>query len=151
MCIAILKKPNGIITKAELQNCFTNNPDMCGFAFVHNKKVYISKGYKNFEEFYAYYNEVASRNDRNILIHFRIATSGGVNTENCHPFYVHEGKLALIHNGVISGMGATKEEGSKNDTRIFVDRYIAPFSGKMWYRKEFRDLISQAIEIIQKD
>ena len=145
MCIAILKKPNGLINKTELETCFKNNPDMCGFAFAHQGKVHICKGYNNFEEFYSDYNKVASLNDRHILIHFRIATSGGINVDNCHPFYVHENKMALIHNGVISGMGATKVDNSKNDTRIFIEKYLTPFSSKMWYRKEFRDLISQAI------
>ncbi len=35
-----------------------------------------------------------------MLVHFRLATHGPRNVENCHPFVMCDGKFALIHNGI---------------------------------------------------
>jgi hypothetical protein len=73
-----------------------------------------------------------------LILHFRWATHGEVNVENCHPFELKDG--ALIHNGVISGMGTSSyskyytppkgkaceaECDDRSDTREFVEDYLA--------------------------
>lgn len=141
MCIAILKTPNGVVTKEELQTSFNNNPDMCGFGFVDEGQVYVLKGYDKFEEFYSDYEQVAELNDRNILIHFRISTSGKVDEDNCHPFFV-KNDLILIHNGVLTGCRTEKD---KNDTRCFIEDNLCNIPTKMWKKKTFRNLVGEAI------
>ena len=148
MCIAILKTPNGVLTKEQLQNCFKKNPDMCGFSFVNSSKdgvkfVDIWKGYRTFDSFYEDYKEVAKLNDRNIIIHFRIATSGGVNEHNCHPFRINN-SLSLIHNGILNCVDVPK--GSKdNDTRIFIDEYLKGLPNNIYKNKSFRTILGDMI------
>ena len=138
MCIAIVKLKDTTISKEVLQTCFTNNPDNCGMAYIDNGKIIINK-YDNFEKFYTDYAKIEHKS--NMLIHFRIATHGGVNIENTHPFVLNS-RMALIHNGVLSGYG-DKEKIS--DTRDFINKVIGNISWKMWKNPSFIELVGNAI------
>lgn len=150
MCIAILKTPEGTITKEQLKNCFDNNPDMGGMAFVNydettgKNKLEIWKGYTDFEKFYNDFLEVDKHKDRNILIHFRIATSGGVNELNCHPFYVND-SLVMIHNGVLGSFATPKKDSPYNDTQTFIHEYMVGLPDKIYKNKTFRKLMGEMI------
>lgn len=139
MCIAIVKPKDKVISKDVLQTCFENNPDGCGFAYVQDGTVYIKKFLNNFEEFYTEYSKV--ENLSNMLIHFRIKTHGDISLENCHPFIMND-RMALIHNGIISGYG---DKDSKSDTRDFIDKVLSKISHKMWKNPAFRQLVGDAI------
>lgn len=99
MCIAIVIPQGVVLDKETIQTCAMYNRDGGGLAYVYNGKVHISKGWMNAEEFIKAYYPIAERfgGDSPILAHFRIATQGVVNKNNCHPFKVKGG--ALIHNG----------------------------------------------------
>ena len=139
MCIAIVKPKEIILSKDTLKTCAENNPDGMGFAYCKDGHLYIKKYLKDFEAFYNDYKEV--ENESNMLIHFRIATHGEVNVENCHPFKLNN-RMALIHNGVISGYGDKKE---KSDTLDFIDKVIGNISWKMWHNPSFRTLVGESI------
>ena len=49
-------------------------------------------------------------------VHFRYATHGAVNEDNCHPFAIPDGRGYLMHNGVISWCGY---DAHKSDTAVF--------------------------------
>lgn len=100
MCIAIVKTKKGIITDEQLKNCWNRNPDGAGFAYPCNNKVVIRKGYFNFDKFLKDYRAVEKTCKSNMLIHFRISTSGNIDTTNCHPHRVND-KMAMIHNGIL--------------------------------------------------
>ena len=117
MCIAILKPKDKTISKETLQECCNNNKDGMGFAYTDGNTVYINK-YMNFDDFYKDYKEVETTST--MLIHFRIATHGKVEVKNCHPFKLNN-RMALIHNGVISGYG---DKENKTDTQDFIDKVI---------------------------
>jgi hypothetical protein len=51
--------------------------------------------------------------------HFRIATSGGVNVHNVHPFYIVKDKIAFCHNGILPIN--VPRNSIDSDTRIFND------------------------------
>lgn len=138
MCIAIAKPKGKTITKERLETCFKNNPDGCGFAYINGGNLYIEK-FMEFEDFYKSYS--THEHDSNMLIHFRIATHGGVNLENCHPFKLND-RMALIHNGVLTGYG---DRNSKSDTRDFIDKILSKISWKMWKNEAFRTLVGEAI------
>ena len=138
MCIAILKPKDKILSKELLKTCSDNNKDGCGFAYCNKGTVFINK-YMDFEDFYKDYKKV--ENKSNMLIHFRIATHGKVEVDNCHPFKLNN-RMALIHNGVISGYGVKE---SKPDTVDFIEKVIGNISYKMWNNPSFRTLVGDAI------
>lgn len=113
MCIAIYKPSEKVISRTTLENCFNSNPDGAGIAYRKylDDKIEISKGYFSFKEFYSFYKGLDSSYE--MLIHFRIGTSGKLNKTNCHPFLVN-GKDAIIHNGVLNGFPYTKKKSDTN-------------------------------------
>lgn len=105
MCICILNtKKGGMLSESSIYNSWENN-DMGG-GLLWNKKgklnVFKTKEYK---EFLSMYKSLRSDADvQNIVLHFRIATSGYNGMHNIHPFLVSS-DLGFVHNGVISGLG----------------------------------------------
>lgn len=133
MCIAIVK-PAGVNTpsKNTLLTCWTNNPNGAGFCYNDGKKVTIHKGFMDFKSFYKEFSKYDFKNC-DVVIHFRIATHGGVNKECTHPFVISKNiedlkkldttcKSAFIHNGIISGYG---DRTTVSDTMDYVIKIIA--------------------------
>ena len=119
MCMAIYK-PKGVqIAKEYLKNSFRENHDGAGFAIARNAEVKCFKGFFKFGDFWKafkpYQNEAA-------VIHFRWATHGEKNGDNCHPFLVCGGNMAVVHNGIID----IKTDGKKSDTATFCELVIEP-------------------------
>lgn len=139
MCIAILKPKDKTISKEILEACHDINKDGMGFAYVNDGKVIIKK-FMDFKKFYKEYLNV--ENLSNMLIHFRIATHGNVEVDNCHPFRLND-RMALIHNGIISGYGSKTK--NKVDTQDFIEKVIGKISYKMWKNPSYRELVGDAI------
>lgn len=138
MCIAILKPKDKTISKETLKTCSKNNPDGMGFACLENGKVHIYK-FMEFDEFYDEY--IKHEQDSTMIIHFRIATHGKVELKNCHPFKLNH-RMALVHNGVISGYG---DKELKTDTQDFIEKVIGNITWKEWKNPSFRKLVGNAI------
>jgi len=108
MCICILNtKKAGRLPKSQIKNSWDNNDMGSGLLWTSNNKLNVFKTY-DYDEFIDKYNEV--RDDKevgNIVLHFRIATSGYNGEHNLHPFLVND-KLGFVHNGIIKGLGNQK-------------------------------------------
>lgn len=121
MCIAIVK-PLGtrIPSKSILRKCWDNNPDGAGLMYNDGNNVVIHKGFTKFKGFYKFLKAL-DRNvdltDKDLVLHFRIATSGGVSRECTHPFPVTKDldemrkldnicRYGFAHNGIIDGYGS---------------------------------------------
>ena len=92
MCIITIKPKNKKLQDKDiLQTCFTRNPDGSGYMFVHDNIVEIKKGYMTFESFYKDliedYNKYDLKN-KNLVMHFRIGTSGQSKLGCTHPFAI---------------------------------------------------------------
>lgn len=139
MCIIVVKNQGvDLPQKSVLQNCFTNNPDGCGYMYADGKEVHIRKGFmtfKAFEKDYDMINEKVGLKDKTVVYHFRISTQAGVNRECTHPYPLSKNmknlkKLYLrcdtgiAHNGIIS---LTSSYGVKdhNDTMEFITDYLS--------------------------
>lgn len=121
MCIAIVKLPEANIPEEHLRSSWIANPDGAGFAYVHEGKVQISKGFMALKDFLdAYTQAVATYSTSTFLVHFRIRSMGDKDPNNTHPYVCDSG--AMIHNGTISGTGADYGKGP-SDTAKFVERY----------------------------
>lgn len=145
MCVIIVKNKEGKLpSKESLKNCFTRNSDGAGFMYANNKnELVIDKGYMDFDSFYNRYEKLCERfNDfkgKNLVMHMRISTAGGVKQENTHPFEItnnmknmkllhNKCEIGVAHNGVISIAQPTKtqEVNGINDTMIFIKAYLNP-------------------------
>ena len=105
MCIAILNtKKAGRLPKSHIKNSWDNNDMGAGLLWNEKNKLNVFKTYE-YDEYIAKYNELRDNKDiGNIVLHFRIATSGYKGEHNLHPFLVND-KLGFVHNGVIKGLG----------------------------------------------
>ena len=136
MCVAIYKPENVKLPALEvLKQCWDANPDGAGFALLTGGEKYaieIHKGYMTWKSFITAYEKYLADFTGELLLHFRIATHGGISPGLTHPFSLtkdvkllkHTNVLtnyALIHNGMLP---IESQEGS--DTMEFCKR-LAPF------------------------
>ena len=84
--------------------------------YSHEGQLNIVKGFYHFRQFYKTYR-IHERlyPASNFVIHFRIATSGLKDTDNCHPFMIND-NLGFAHNGIFLNMGTRYV----SDTRMFM-------------------------------
>lgn len=135
MCVAIYK-PAGIETPSldALKQCWDANPDGAGFALRTDGEysIEIHKGYMTWKSFVTAYKKYLVDYSGDLLLHFRIATHGGISPGLTHPFSLTKDvkllkhtnvrtNCALIHNGMLP---IESDEGS--DTMEFCRR-LAPF------------------------
>lgn len=138
MCI-IVYKPKGQASpkKSILQECFNRNKDGAGYMFVYNNFVTIKKGFMNFEEFYKSYIKDYNKynlNKKNVVMHFRIGTSGGINRSKTHPFPLCKNdnllnqiylrcKDGVVHNGILSEF---EYDEKLSDTQAYIKDLLIP-------------------------
>lgn len=120
MCIAILTKPGKVLNADVFKRCWMFNRNGFGMAFVNgiDGNVEIDKGWMTVDNALRQYHRIAEDRkcaDRPMLLHFRAATVGGINEENCHPFKVKGG--AMIHNGTFWHDALS----AKSDSRILAE------------------------------
>lgn len=153
MCIAVYIPKNQDVTDEIIKNCFENNPDGAGIMYQKDGKVHIQKGFFKVEELIQAFRKVPTNLNR--AIHCRIATSGKISAECCHPFPITKdmkamGKAkqvtdsAVIHNGVISF--CSPNEGIKapfSDTMLFIKEYLYPF-GELIMGQAFKKLFEES-------
>ena len=135
MCVITVCK-NRKLTEDELHKMWEGNPEGAGVAWVEGGKVHYKKGIMKLAELKAFYNSRSFSLPH--IVHFRIASAGGVSPELTHPFTCskdsaltlkHEGsEEALFHNGTYSKWGeilattaiatGTKVVGPVSDSRL---------------------------------
>lgn len=140
MCIILTCNKNVRPDYDLIENCFWSNPDGAGIMWTENGRVETSKGFATPEELMRAINSIPT--NAPVVIHMRIATSGGINVGTCHPFPIcsdleilhaadTECSAAIAHNGVIRSM-PTNDKMGISDTVSFVSGHLAPmFKGKV--------------------
>lgn len=150
MCVALIKKP-GVDLPSEqiLSICFKNNPDGAGFALFRNQQIYLYKGFFTFKGFWKAIKNINPTKEEAMLIHFRVATHGKINIENCHPFPIVDKFSSmvkpvniltdtdvLVHNGKLD---ITCSNNQYSDSMHFAKEIVG------LDRKRFSDIIEMAI------
>ena len=140
MCIIVIKPKNKIIQPKEtLQECFKSCSDGAGYMFTNNDKtVIIKKGLMTFDTFYESmmkdykdYNLI----EKNLVMHFRITTSGTNKEGGTHPFAITDNydqlellhvktNMGVCHNGIIAKYTDYKTRYS--DTQNYIAQVITP-------------------------
>jgi hypothetical protein len=119
-------------TDKVLSACWDANPHGAGLAFVDKSSVQVDKGHLDKKEFLRLVKDYRFTKDDEVAIHFRWATSGGINEGACHPFPISKqvgrlkqsfinAKEVLFHNGVFS----IEPADGLSDTMTLVKRHLA--------------------------
>ena len=156
MCVIAYVGKSIELSEKEFRNCFVNNPDGAGFMIYDDKKkkVHIRKGFMNFDDFWNAVKDLPTDRDR--VFHFRIATSGKISPECCHPFVLSNSlekmretdvftDVGFSHNGVMSDF--TPKEGMMSpysDTMYFGAQVLFPLKDKL-YKESTQYLIKKAM------
>lgn len=122
MCLAVYK-PSGTLPDWEAYaEGFRSNSHGAGFAVVDGGSVHIHKGFFTFDAFREAFQPFANLQ---AAVHFRLATHGNKDKDNCHPFLVTDG-LSLIHNGILEI--ACNQDKSKSDTWHYATLVLQPMA-----------------------
>jgi len=149
MCVAVGLKPRRAakeITKKTLRLCWDENPHGAGFMFVSDNKVLIEKGFFDFDEFFDTLMLARELHpDSWFGVHFRIASAGVISADNCHPFWIKEGEMAVIHNGTIQGLPGVSKDSAESDTCVFARDILAKLPDGFLENEAIRELIEDRI------
>lgn len=117
MCVIVIKPRGKSFPVSIMSECWAANPNGAGLMYASGGNLVIKKGFMKLKQLKTAWRDLAdSLMDTDVIFHFRIATSGNVNAEMCHPFRVSD-ELALAHNGILP---ITVPIGSEeSDTAIF--------------------------------
>lgn len=143
MCIIALATKGKYLTPEWIKYLDFINGHGIGMAYVNPKtgKVVIDKGYQTAGVFARNYQEHLDNGitDNPHMVHFRIATTGGRDVINCHPFEIKGG--AMAHNGTFFGRG--EHMGGKSDSRIVAERMYNNFALPLMKRnfKEYEEAL----------
>ena len=147
MCLAIYKPANVTIDELDyLKAGYKNNSHGAGFAWLHKSRLYIKKGYFNYNDFLdAYLATIEKYNNPAMLIHFRLASLGLLSKENCHPFRIDK-NCVFIHNGTFLQEAFYDKDQLKSDTQLVNERVLQPLQEKHY------DIINSqdAIRVIKR-
>ena len=146
MCIIAVKKA-GVpwLSYDEMKQCFINNPDGAGIAWVSEKGLHVKKGYFSFKKLWL---DISKLEKYPVLLHCRLATHGSITSDNCHPFLLGN-NVAIAHNGIID-MDTLSLEGDITDSLAFGKRYIEPFKPDSLEHYAIKELLEAAIGYYNK-
>lgn len=131
MCIIAIKpKGRAMFKNSEIRTMFQNNPDGAGLCYAENGRVIIEKGFMTVNSLLHYLGE-KNFYHHNVILHFRIGTSGKKDALNCHPFPVYSKNavktscdMALAHNGVFRDYTPPLMS-KENDTQVFLKQVVS--------------------------
>lgn len=116
MCVIINKSADVELSADDLQKAVDRNPDGLGYTYYSVKKGWvIDKIIAPNESDIAKVSKLLHK--KTAIVHARIATSGRVNTANCHPFANKD--YILFHNGIVGNLNGVSDR--KSDTALLFD------------------------------
>lgn len=142
MCMIIYRPAaaKGQVSKETLHYCASNNPHGLGLMWADKGKLLTARyEHKDRKVCFA---RLLSLQAQNIpfCAHFRFMTHGAETKGNTHPFWIHKGHSALMHNGIFN----IKTETGWSDTRTFVARVLRPMALNWLDVPHLRYLVSEA-------
>ena len=142
MCIAILNRKNSVLDDIILINCYQNNPDSSGFAYINKaNQLMINKGLYTLDEFLNLYKSIKSQSISDVVIHCRIATHGNIDIKNAHPFQINK-DIVMVHNGILKIDILNKNQ---SDTIHFINKYLKNITIDLLKNKTFINMLAEFI------
>jgi len=133
MCLIIHKPANTPMpSNRKMKKAFKANPDGAGIGIRFEDSWNVSKGFMaigNFMREMKSYKDFLY--DREVILHFRLGTSGMDKPGNCHPFPItddvnllrsldYESNWIMAHNGIFGGGQTIKDYGVITDTQVYI-------------------------------
>lgn len=142
MCVIMVSPIGEKVAKEVFRRMWRANDDGFGMFFRTKEGVGLIKGLMDFQEAWEHYADLPAGVPH--VLHFRLATHGGVRPELTHPFVVHENSPiymrgviqapVLAHNGVWSlystKLNQTRLNGPVSDSRILAAYIGSLYGGK---------------------
>jgi hypothetical protein len=104
--------------------------------YATTKGIVIRKELSDFDKIWNDYKKrvinTKQEDKKNVVFHFRIKTHGEIDEDNCHPFYINNGRTAFCHNGTLTNIKADKDD-KRSDTVKFRD-IVLNHLPKNWFR-----------------
>lgn len=126
MCLLTFMPKGLTISYEHARRAATSNPDGFGFA-IHAGDTILTDHDMDFERLWTRFLDARKVQQGAAMFHFRIATHGTVNTDNCHPFYVGDDTQSVLgHNGMLPIAVPVGE--NRSDTRLFAE-IVLPHCG----------------------
>jgi hypothetical protein len=141
MCIIAIQPQGQSISKETLKKGWDSNSHGAGMMYSEGGEFIVKKVMNDFEGFYRMYTD-ASAKDVAIVLHFRIATSGGINDYNLHPFQVSD-DVWFCHNGILDIEVPLKSK--ENDTQIFNNTILKKLPTGFLYNEGIMNMIYYSI------
>lgn len=141
MCIIAIQPTGTKIKENILRTCWDANNDGAGIMYVDNGKIIVQRELHNFNEFMRIKRN-ADKIGGNIVLHFRIATSGGINEKNLHPFKINE-SVYFCHNGILDINVPINSP--INDTQIFNNYFMKGLPTQFYNNNAIMQLLEYSI------
>ena len=118
MCVIIFKNKKTNLDLNTIKLAYTQNPDGVGVCVNDRGNQwtvykYLTPSKKDLQDI------CKLCQDHQAILHFRIATSGGVNMSNCQPFLFDNDRQVLFHNGVMYSLNGICKD--RSDTRLLIE------------------------------
>ena len=145
MCMLIWHPSDAVpFTKNEFADFNRKNPHGFGAAWIGaaDGELRYAKGLETLDAQWARYQELRETSTGDLVLHWRLRTSGPVTPGACHPFVANDTTL-VFHNGVL----AHRSTAELSDTQCFSADHLEPQlrkrrSGKVT-KKLHRSLVSK--------
>lgn len=139
-----------MFSQETIRNMFSRNPDGAGLMYYEAGKVHCIKGFMKVEDLLAYLRKY-DFTYTNLVLHFRIGTSGLIDKLNCHPYPIFDENeirfdtdLAMMHNGVMRNYSPGFYS-DINDTQLFIDVVLSHLNKNFLKDRDKRMLIEELI------
>jgi hypothetical protein len=144
LCIIASVPAGAQVTKDQLSEMWTRNPDGGGIAYFVNGEIKVEKDMKR-ESFIETVLETQKKyGNRDILVHMRIATHGAVCIDNTHPFEVNK-TTVMAHNGILPEAFIPPAKSELSDTRFFIEYFMKHIPIQQLDDPYFQDMVNDMI------
>lgn len=144
MCLISFSPSGIIIPENHIRTAWNNgNNDGAGYAFVADGRLIVRKPFWKLGKLIRSYQSDSKDNPNSpFLLHLRLATDGGKNRKNTHPFSLANDSVVLAHNGILSLYSGHK---TISDTRLFCETVLVDRPGSQLTGKPFNSILAKMI------